>query len=160
METSFSRVLKIKSASASAFLAGAALLLSPGCATFWCGTGDTVRIDSMPSSAEVFVNGESAGSTPCEIDMDGQAPQYVVLKSDGYANTRVRIRRETSKTLALNYLMTIFALGGLLVDSRAGAEATYSETDVIVPLLLPEEEQLSLYGGNVLLTNVSKEKRD
>ena len=156
---SFSQNSRIKTFAALT-AAGTALAFTSGCATIWCGTREDVEIRTKGVRADVFVNGDFVGKTPIEIEMDVQSPQYVVLKAKGFADTNVQIAQETSLALMTNFLTGPVALLGFPLDARAGATATFSENEIEVPLLRPNENEKSLYGGNVLLTNVSKEKRD
>lgn len=151
---SFSRTSRIKAVAALA-TAGTLLAFASGCATIWCGTREDVEIRAKGVRADVFVNGDFIGKTPLEIEMDVQSPQYVVLKARGFADTNVQIAQETSLALMTNFLTGPFALLGFPLDARAGATATFSENEIDVPLLRPNENEKAFYGGNVLLTNIA-----
>lgn len=151
---SSSRTSRIKAVAALA-AAGTLLAFASGCATIWCGTREGVEIRTKGVRADVFVNGDFVGKTPLEIEMDVQSPQHVVLTAEGYADTNIQIARETSLALMTNFLTGPVALLGFPLDARAGATATFSENEIDVPLLRPNENEKAFYGGNVLLTNVA-----
>lgn len=126
------------------------------CATIMTGTFQGVEIDSEPSGAEVFVNGDSVGFTPVEVDLDQDTEPYVVLKKEGYANTRVKLKKSINGWLVLDIFTGL--VPGMLVDARAGAGKSFNEDDICVPLLLKGEKQMRFYDGDVVLTNVSEER--
>ena len=47
-------------------------------------TQETVKVDSVPSGAEVVVGGEVKGKTPCMVDLDKSMTYTVVLKKAGF----------------------------------------------------------------------------
>jgi len=61
-------------------IATCALLLT-GCA----GYHDTVEIASMPSGANVFINGELSGQTPMRVSLPQDATYAVRLEHEGYS---------------------------------------------------------------------------
>lgn len=127
--------------------------LLSGCATIMTGTFENVEIDSEPSGAAVFVNGDLAGTTPCEVDLDQDTEPYIVLKKTGYADTRVKLKKGVNGWLVLDVFTGI--VPGLIFDAWAGAGKSFNEDDICVPLLLPDEKQMRFYDGDVLLSNVS-----
>lgn len=141
----------------SALLAGT---LPPhfGCATVFSGSRQEISVASRPEGAEIWLNGDFVGRTPLAVEFDRNQPPLLVLKKDGFADTRVRIRRSTNGWLALNIpIIPLLGAGliGLGLDSRAGTAASYTEPEIVVPLLAPGAAPRSLYGGNVSLTDVS-----
>ncbi len=131
-----------------------AALLQSACATIMTGTFQEVEIDSKPSGASVYVNGDLAGTTPCEIDLDQDTEPYVVLKKEGYADTRVKLKKSINGWLVLDIFTGL--VPGMLVDARAGAGESFNEDDICVPLLLKGEKQMRFYDGDVVLMNVSE----
>lgn len=136
----------------------AVALSQSGCATILSGTFQGVEIESAPSHAEVFVNGDFAGTTPCEVKLDQATEPYVVLKKEGYADTRVKLKKGVSGWLFLDVFPGIvtYIVPGLIVDAWAGAGRSFNEDDIVVPLLLKNEKRMSFYDGNVTLSNVSE----
>lgn len=129
-------------------------LLQNGCATIMTGTFQGTEIDSEPSGAAVFVNGDLAGTTPCEVDLDQDTDPYIVLKKEGYADTRVTLKKGVNGWLVLNVFTGL--VPGLIVDAWAGAGKSFNEDDICVPLLLKGEKQMRFYDGDVVLMNVSE----
>ncbi len=129
--------------------------LMSGCATIVTGTFQEAEIDTVPSGAEVFVNGDSVGFAPVSVDLDQDTDPYIVLKKSGYADTRVKLKKGMNGWLVLDVFTG--AVPGLIIDAWAGAGKSFNEDKICVPLLLPEENGMSFYDGNVALTNVSSE---
>lgn len=69
------------------------ICIQSGCATIMTGTFQRVEIDSMPSGADVFVNGNFTGITPCEVDLDQGSEPHIVLKKENYECTRVELKK-------------------------------------------------------------------
>lgn len=129
-----------------------------GCATMFCGTSEDVKIESFPSGASVFVNGEFVGKTPVDVSMNRDSHPLLVLKKDGYADTRVRIEDEWNGMTMLNALFFPgipfgFPITGWIIDTRSGATREYAEEHVVIPLLAEDAYQGVFYGGNVKVTN-------
>ena len=143
----------MKSSCLSLILGMLVSLLYCGCATIVTGTFQSVDFESSPSGAEVFVNGNFMGTTPCTIVLDQGTEPYIVLKKEGYADTCVELKKGANGWLFLDVFTGI--VPGLIVDSRAGASRSFKEDDVCIPLLLADEKQMSFCGGNVVLSNVS-----
>lgn len=138
--------------SVSAIVVGCLLI---GCATIVTGTFQEAEIDTVPSGAEVFVNGDSVGFAPVSVDLDQDTDPYIVLRKAGYADTRVKLKKGMNGWLVLDVFTG--AVPGLIIDAWAGAGKSFNEDKICVPLLLPEEMKMSFYDGNVVLTNVSSE---
>lgn len=155
------RNIKIEQRLLSAFVICALASALSGCATIFGGTRQTVDFDSRPSGARLFINGDFAGITPVSVRIDQNQLPLIVLKKDGYADTRVKIEPGLSALiltdLALTPLVFIGApIWGVLIDLRAGAARGYSETDIVIPLLPNSEtRERKIYNGNVSLTNFS-----
>lgn len=154
--------LFVSAARTAAFFALAAgTALCAGCATIFTGTRQDVDIDSQPSGAEVFVNGDFVGKTPLTLSLLREEPPLLVLKEEGYADTRVQIERGGNGGLAANALLLPFPpvlgmLFGLGFDFRAGTEDAFKETDIVVPLFLHDERaDITLYDGHVRISNIS-----
>lgn len=131
-----------------------------GCATMFCGTSEEVKIESFPPGASVFVNGENVGKTPLEVEMNRDSHPLVVLKKDGYADTRVQIKQEWNGTTMLNLLLfpgfpVGFPITGWIIDARSGATSEYTEDDIVVPVLTKDALRAIYYKGNVTLTNLN-----
>jgi len=97
-----------------------------GCATLFTGTRDTIRFDSDPRGAEVYINGERICRTPCQTPVRrSMGIREASLRLDGY-ETRV-FRLETD----FNYvsLLNLSFLVGWAVDIATGAIIRYDRRD-------------------------------
>ncbi|MBR5623213.1 MAG: PEGA domain-containing protein [Opitutales bacterium] len=131
-----------------------------GCAAMISGPAQEVEISSFPLGASVYANGKFVGNTPTTVEMNRDSHPLVVLKKDGYADTRLEIETEWNETTLLNLgLVPFFALGfpltGWIIDARSGATNEYTEDNVVVPLLSENLIQLRCYKGNVKLSNLN-----
>lgn len=131
-----------------------------GCATMFCGSSEDVKIESFPSGASVFVNGKKVGKTPLEVEMNRDSHPLIVLKKEGYADTRVQIKDEWNGTTMLNALFFPgipfgFPITGWIIDTRSGATREYTEDHVVVPILTKDSLQNVYYGGNVKVSNLN-----
>lgn len=132
-----------------------------GCATMFCGTSEDVKIESFPSGASVFANGEFVGKTPVAVAMNRDSHPLLVLKKDGYADTRVQIEQEVNEACWLNLIggWPVAWIPAFILDARSGASSEYSEEQVVIPLLATDAYQGVFYGGNVKVTNFNPSER-
>lgn len=152
---------------ASAFIvsaiAAAGTLLPGGagcCATFYGGASEDVRVDSVPSGAEVWLNGDFAGTAPLTLKLDRDTHPLVVLKKEGCTDTRVKIDWTVNPAVLTNAFAPPLIFFGVILDVRSGAACRYAEDDLVVPLLAADEESLTLYGGNVVLERLSAPRKN
>lgn len=129
-----------------------------GCATLFCGTSEEVRIDSMPSGANVFLNGKNVGKTPLKVELDRDTHPLIVLSQAGFPDTRVQIDWTMNPVVLTDVFTGVFfffgfPITGIIYDVRSGAACSYAEDDIVVPLLQADETELKLYDDNVILTN-------
>lgn len=124
-----------------------------GCASIVCGSTQEISVDSIPSGAEIYVDGVPAGETPAKADLPRAQETVLVLKKDGFADTRVKIAKRTNGWWFAECCIPLFGPVFLLIDAANGALIKYAEDDVVAPMLSPEERRISLYGGNVILIN-------
>jgi len=127
-----------------------------GCATVFWGTSESVSVDSIPPHADVFLNGDRVGRTPIELKLDRDTMPLLVLRKDGYDDTRLEIASRINPGIVTNLfpggLLIVPIIFGPIVDVRSGAACAYAEDDLVVPLLMTGETKLELYDGNVRLT--------
>lgn len=129
-----------------------------GCATMFCGTEDEIEIASFPQGASLYANGEYVGRTPVKLDMNRDSHPLIVLKKDGYADTRVQIKDEWNGTTMLNTFFLPFAPVGWILDTRSGATREYTENYIVVPVLTKDSLQNVYYKGNVKVSNLNPSK--
>ena len=86
----------------------AAVLTLQSCATLFTGTKDTIKFQSEPSGATVKVNGNTVGTTPCEVKVKRKlkAPEATISK-DGYTDQNFTLTNELNPVSFLNLLSPI-----------------------------------------------------
>ncbi len=104
-----------------AALVAAAVL--PGCATIFTGTSDTIRFESEPEGARIFIDGIERGRTPASVSVSRSAfdDKQVTLRLDGYEDRTFVLDKRFNAVSILN-------LAGLLgwgVDFATGAVMKY-----------------------------------
>lgn len=124
---------------------------------------DTISVDSIPSGAEVVVNGESKGTTPIVLEYPRKKAPVVVLKKDGYPDQQLRIRRKLNKTAVIDGIVTIIPFTVLVTWQdwayNVGSMLEYSEKNVVVELQKFDDGKPvcpSAYGRNVELRPAGK----
>lgn len=122
---------------AARLLAGAVLLAAGagGCATLRHGHDQPVRIDSEPAGAQVEVDGEPVGHTPCVVALARAHNHTVRVTADGRQPAGVTLYRNLSPWAWAN--VANLALPGMLVDAATGA--LYDLTPDAVHLTLSPE---------------------
>ena len=102
-------------------LASAAILLyMTGCATIFRGSAQDVSVTSSPGGASVYVNGNSAGTTPCTVKLKRSESHVVRVELDGYRPYEVQL----DKKLDIGWTVVSLWLGaggGLIIDAITGA---------------------------------------
>ena len=110
-----------------------ALLLSTsmGCATVVKGTNQKIPISSYPSDAEVYIDGNFAGSTPIDVQMKRKRDHLVTIEKTGYLGASVPVVKDVGGAVWGNII-----LGGLVgwgVDAITGAQYNLNPRTVTVP---------------------------
>lgn len=78
-------------------LAALAAVASTGCATMAHGTSQAVTVISEPSSAQVFVNGRLAGTTPVQVDLERWRKGTVLrVEKEGFQTREIPLKRAVS----------------------------------------------------------------
>lgn len=113
--------MKITFPKVSALVLIAALSLS-SCATLFTGTKDTIRFNSTPSGATIYIDGVEQCKTPCTLQMKRSLNTTdAEFKLDGYETRIVTLSKEFNVVSVLN-------LGNLLgwaIDGVSGAVMQY-----------------------------------
>lgn len=84
------------------FTALACFLLS-GCATFEEGANQEVNVASFPAGAEIFINGEPAGTTPATLMISRKIAHEVRVQKAGY-DTYIDYFTPTPNARSENYV--------------------------------------------------------
>jgi hypothetical protein len=75
----------------------AAVVSTQACATVANGTRQPVTVTSEPSSAQVFVNGKLAGTTPLRLDLKRRARTTVLrVEREGFLTREIPLERTVS----------------------------------------------------------------
>ncbi len=96
------------------------LLGLSSCATILLGSKQSVGISSNPSSAKIYINEESVGTTPKTVDIKKKDAKSfkVKIELDGYQPYETVLTRKTSGWIAGNIVLG--GLIGLVVDLATG----------------------------------------
>ncbi|MEK7294479.1 MAG: hypothetical protein AAB049_05830 [Nitrospirota bacterium] len=113
-------------------LAGTALLLS-SCATLLHDNHQSVRIFSMPSEAQVTVDGLFHLTTAGTVNLSRLTDHIAVIEKDGYEPATVKIERHMSGWVWWNAFCLIFVYSCVMSDREDGGFWTFDE-DVHVEL--------------------------
>ncbi len=106
-------------------------LVFSSCATIFTGTKDTIRFESEPSGARVFIDSIEECTTPCEVEVPRKVFETrVMLKHEGYKPKTFPLRKAFNAVSVLN-------LGNLLfwaIDVVSGAVMKYDKKEYKVTL--------------------------
>ena|SRR5207244_2236622 len=108
------------------------MTIASGCATLVSGTTDVVRIDSIPSDANVTLDGETY-RTPVTLTLSRLRPHYVTLQKDGYLAARRVISRVGNRATEGN--LVVGGVLGILADQSSGAAFQLHPTELHVDLV-------------------------
>ncbi|MCR5183561.1 MAG: PEGA domain-containing protein [Opitutales bacterium] len=99
---------------------------------------EMISIDTIPSGAEVVVDGNSVGTTPITVEYRRKKAPVVVLKKAGYPDQQLRIRRRANHTAVVDGIASIFVIPCIWTyqdwSYDIGCMLEYSEKNVIVEL--------------------------
>ena len=116
------------------YLCQSAILLAlvgtgSGCATIMHGTTQTVPVSSSPSGAQVFVDVQYAGVTPCNVELKRGRPHQFVIKKVGYEDASVSTSNQVSGWIFFNGLIDC------IIDFNNGAAYNITPASVSVNLV-------------------------
>jgi len=102
-----------------AAVAGLLLFTVAGCATLFAHKTTAVSMNSNPTGAEVWIDGNRAGTTPVTIDLDHKSEHVVVFIKEGYEEVSCRLNRKVGAGWVV-----LDVLGGLfpiVIDAATGS---------------------------------------
>lgn len=104
------------------------VLTFSSCATLLSGTRDKVVINSIPPSADVFIDGEPLGKTGNEILLKRKYVNYrqVNLRKEGYEDLNFKIDQKIDPVYFLNFFTAGFTF---IVDIATGAALMPKNTE-------------------------------
>jgi hypothetical protein len=115
--------------------ASAALVLvaATGCATIMNGSRQNISVNSNPSGATVFVDGQQVGITPASLNLARKQSHVVRIVLDGYQPYEMAMTRGTSGWVWGN--LAFGGLIGLVVDASTGSLYKLSPEQITGQLL-------------------------
>ena len=93
--------------------------LLTSCATIVSGSKQTVKFNSTPSEAKIFINEVEVGKTPFETKLERKKEHSIVIKLDGYKPYQTTLTRKFNAWYLGNILFG--GIIGLIIDPITGA---------------------------------------
>ncbi len=93
-------------------------ILFMNCAAILNNSGKKVGVNSTPTGAEVYVNGEMLGRTPVTLELDRKQHHEIVVKHDGEERTYVLTKKLGAGWIVLDVL---FGVVPVAIDAATGA---------------------------------------
>lgn len=107
------------------------VLLTSSCATIFTGTSDTIRFNSEPQGATIYIDGIEICKTPCSYKVQRSLNNKdFEVKLDGYEARIITLDRQFNPVAILN-------LGGLIgwaVDAATGSMMKYGRKSYDITL--------------------------
>jgi hypothetical protein len=104
--------------------------LSFGSATIFSGTTQAISIDSIPSGAKVYVDGQLRGTTPTSVMMKKSLSSHTIrVQKDGYAVSNV-VMEKTIDPVSILSLFWDFST----TDALTGSIMEYSPNHYMIEL--------------------------
>ncbi len=106
------------------FLALPCYLSLQGCASLFAPASDKIKFDSDPQGAEVFIDGQKVGMTPCSVVVKRQtegSPQ-ITFKASGYKTERFELVRIITPAALFNlgFISTTSGVTSWGIDAATG----------------------------------------
>lgn len=105
-------------------LAIASTFLMTSCATIFTGTKDTIRFDSNPQGAKVYIDGLEVCKTPCTTQVKRSlSDKLAEIKLDGYETRVITLDRKFNAVSIIN----LGSLIGWGIDAATGSLMKYDK---------------------------------
>lgn len=105
-------------------LAIASTFLMTSCATIFTGTKETIRFDSNPQGAKVYLDGLEVCKTPCTTQVKRSlSGKLAEIKLDGYETRVITLDRKFNPVSIIN----LGSLIGWGIDTATGALMKYDK---------------------------------
>lgn len=109
----------------------ATVFLFSSCATIFTGTKDTIRFNSKPEGATVYIDGIEVCKTPCEARVKRSlSDKDVEIKLDGYKTRIITLDRSFNVVSILN----LAGFVGWAVDAATGSIMKYDRKSYDIEL--------------------------
>ena len=136
------------------FLALTITFLMSSCATILTGTRDTIRFDSNPKGAIVYLDGLEVCKTPCSTSVKRSiSEKFAEIKLDGYETRVITLDRKFNAVSIIN-LTGILGWG---IDAATGALMKYDRKGYDIKL--DKEKRTSLNNPTKIEINTKKNSR-
>jgi hypothetical protein len=100
----------------------ASAFLMTSCATIFTGTKDTIRFDTTPQGAKIYVDGLEICKTPCTTQVKRSlSDELVEIKLEGYETRVIALDREFNAVSIINLGFII----GWGIDAATGSLMKY-----------------------------------
>ncbi len=112
-------------------------VLCSGCASMINTSVQTVHVESTPPGCAVSVDGETAGTTPCDISVRRGVAHQVRVSRDGYQSATTALQPSFSPVTLLNCCIPLPVIGTVVafaVDLGNGAAYSYELGRIAVTL--------------------------
>ena len=137
------------------FLALTITFLMSSCATILTGTRDTIRFDSNPKGAIVYLDGLEVCKTPCPTSVKRSiSEKFAEIKLDGYETRVITLDRKFNAVSIIN-LTGILGWG---IDAATGALMKYDRKGYDIKL--DKEKRTSLNNPTKIEINTKKKTVD
>lgn len=110
------------------FITALAIVTLSACCTIMHGSKQQIAVNSTPSGARIFVDGQPGGQTPAVVEMARKHAHNVRIELDGYQPYEMALTRGTSGWVAGN--LVFGGLIGLVVDASTGGMYKLNPTEV------------------------------
>ena len=107
----------------------ALMIFFTGCSTIIKGTSQTINIESSPSGATVFLDGERVGITPINLSLKKGKYKSIRIQKDGYHTVTRQLDKEYDLVTLLNIFWDLST-----TDLATGAAFQYSQNAYFVEL--------------------------
>jgi hypothetical protein len=105
-------------------LAIVSTFLMTSCATIFTGTKDTIRIDSNPEGAKVYIDGIQVCKTPCTTTVQRSlSDKLLKIKLAGYETRVIGLTKEFNTVSIIN----LGNLIGWVIDAATGSLIKYDK---------------------------------
>lgn len=128
-------------------------LLLQSCATIVSGSRQTVKFNSIPAAATVFINEVEVGKTPVEKDLKRNQEYQVLIKMDGYKTYKTTLSKKFNEWYIGNIVFG--GLIGLVVDPITGAMYKLTPNELTARLANDNSDVVFKDGGKDIHISVS-----
>ncbi len=101
------------------------------CATLFSDPDGSVLCKSVPTGAEVLLDGESAGKTPCTIALQNRSLGLLTFRYRGQMHSYQALRNNSHWTLADGFVDPFLGVFPIAIDTVTGAARPWKDQSVV-----------------------------